>query len=72
MTLYEKVRYLCKRNGINMKILEKELGFGNGTISRWKTSIPSADRVVKVAKYFNVTTDYLLGLSEILTPSFRA
>lgn len=60
--VYEKIQSLCKEQGISIPKLEDKLGFGGGTISRWKTSSPGSDKLVKVALYFHVSTDYLLGL----------
>lgn len=61
--LVSTITELCKERGLTFKALEKELGFGNGTIRRWGTSKPAISAVVKVASYFNVSVDYLLGLS---------
>ena len=36
------------------------MGFSNGLISKWKNSVPSHDRLKKVADYFGVTSDYLM------------
>ena len=55
-------------NGITISQLEKELGFSNGSISKWEKVSPSVDKVQKIAKYFGVTTDYLLGLSDNPNP----
>lgn len=61
--LLDTVTALCKEKGITIKALEKELKFGNGTIRRWDTSKPAISAVVKVACYFDVSVDYLLGLT---------
>ncbi len=37
------------------------MGFGNSTIVKWDKSTPNADKLNAVAKYFNVTMDYLLN-----------
>lgn len=60
MTLVEKIRELANRKNMNLPQLEIELGFGNGTISRWKTSSPNTDKLKKVADYFGVSMDSLL------------
>ena len=52
--LTEKIKELCKAHGISVPKLEDALGFGAGTISKWKTSSPSADKIKKVAEYLNV------------------
>lgn len=64
--LYERIETLCKERDISIARLEIECGFSNSTIKKWKnTSVPKADRIVAVAKYFEVSTDYLLGCSNI-------
>ena len=52
------VRRLCEERGISIAQLEKILSYGNGSIAKSKTL--RADRVVDIAKYFGVTTDYIL------------
>ncbi len=60
MTLVDKIRTLAKQIDMSLPQLEVELGLGNGTISRWKTSSPNTDKLQKIADYFNVSMDYLL------------
>lgn len=62
MGICENVQFLCKKNKSNLPIshLEKELSLANGSIRRWNENSPSADKVQRVAKYFGVTTDFLL------------
>ena len=61
MNLYDRVKDLCNERGISIRQLEIRLGIGNGIIARWKTSIPNSERLDKVAEFFGVSTDYLLG-----------
>ena len=61
MNLYEIVQGLCQEKGITIAALERALDFGNGTIRKWDKTIPSGDRLSKVADYFDVSVDYLLG-----------
>ncbi len=58
--LFDRVKELCASKGVTIFKLERELGFANASISRWKTSYPSADRLKKVADYFGVSVDDLL------------
>ena len=60
MTIFERIESLRKSKGISQGKLEKELGFSNGSISKWKTSTPSSERLQKLADYFGVTVEYLL------------
>ena len=52
---------LCKEKGISVAKLERETGISNGTISRWSTSSPTVEKLEKVADYFGVSVDSLLG-----------
>ena len=52
------VRRLCEEKGISIAQLEKILSYGNGSIAKSKTL--RSDRVVDIARYFGVTTDYIL------------
>lgn len=64
--VYERIKSLCAKKGITIAKLESDLGFGNSSIKKWeKTSSPSIDKIVKVASYFDVSTDYLLGRSDL-------
>ncbi|WP_159441931.1 helix-turn-helix domain-containing protein [Clostridium sp. Marseille-P2415] len=52
---------LISQNNTSQSELEKALGFGKGTITKWKgTTAPSADKLLKIAEYFGVTIDYLM------------
>ena len=64
--LYKRIKDLCIKHQITITKLESDLGFGNSSIKKWeKVSSPSVDKIVKVAEYFGVSTDYLLGRSDI-------
>jgi transcriptional regulator with XRE-family HTH domain len=60
MSLIENIKQLCKNKGTSIPKLEKEFGFGHGSIYNWEKNSPSVDKLRKVAKYFNVTLDSLL------------
>ena len=59
--LKENVLRLIKESGLSIRKVERDCGFGYGTIMYWDVHIPSVDKVEKVANYFGVTVDYLLG-----------
>ena len=68
--LYTRITNLCADNGIPIAKLETDLGFSNALIKKWKrTSSPSIDKVIKIADYFKVSVDYLVGLSNISVPA---
>lgn len=62
--LYSKIRELANQKHISLAELERTLSFSNGIISTWKNGKPSIDKVEKVADYFGVSTDYLLGRTD--------
>lgn len=67
MTLVDKIRTLARQRDMSLLQLEQELGLGNGTISRWRNSSPNTEKLQKIADYFNVSMDYLLGREQYLT-----
>lgn len=61
MTLLDRIKQLCEQKGETLASLERRMDFGNGTIRRWGDTTPSGDKLAKVADFFNVSVDYLLG-----------
>ena len=60
MSAYDQIKKLCDERGIAVTALEKELGFGRGSIGKMRTVRPSADRIQKIADYFGVSFSYLM------------
>jgi transcriptional regulator with XRE-family HTH domain len=74
MSLYDRIDMLCKANGTKITVLERELGFGRGSIGKLKngkTKAMSSDRVKKVAEYFGVTVDSLTDDDAVHTDARR-
>lgn len=63
----ERIKELCKNKKISMNMLEQELGFGKGYISKLGQSTPNAAKIKKIADYFDVTVDYLMTGKEDAT-----
>lgn len=61
MTILERIQEQCVKTGTSVAAIEKEVGFGNGTIYKWKDRSPSADNLTKVADHLGVSVDSLLG-----------
>ena len=61
----EKIRNLRKTFNISQVDLANKLGITKQCVSNWENDniLPSIDMLVRLAKYFNVSTDFLLGLS---------
>lgn len=62
--MVEKIKQLCEKEGTTIKSLEKMLALGNGSIRRWDAQIPSVDKVLKVARHFGVSVEYLQSEQE--------
>ena len=52
MSTYEIIKKLCSEHGIALTALEKELGFGRGSLGKLKNGGTSAKRLQQVADYF--------------------
>ena len=60
MTIYERIESLRKSKGLSQGKLEKQLGFSNGSISKWKNSTPKVESLQKLADFFGVSVEYLM------------
>ena len=60
MSVYYYVKVLATERCVEIKTIENACGFGNGTISKWGNSIPKADKLFKVASYFEMPIEYFL------------
>ena len=58
--IYDNVKRLCVEKGTSVNKLEKELGFSNGSITKWNESEPGIKKVKKVADYLGVPIEKLL------------
>lgn len=61
---FDKIKELCQKQGISLNQLEEKLNFSTNYLYSMKKGNPKADNLQKVADYFNVSTDYLLGRTE--------
>ena len=59
--LIERIAALCKEKGVNVTTAFEESGVGKNFRSNLKTSNPSDKNLKLLAKYFNVTMEYLIG-----------
>lgn len=59
----ERLKELRQSNNLTMDMLGKEIGSTRGTISNFENGYkkPSLDILVRLADYFNVSIDYLIG-----------
>lgn len=58
--IYDKIKEIASEKGISIYRIEKDLDLGNGAISKWNTSSPSATTLNSIANYLNVRLERLL------------
>ncbi len=60
---YDVYCELCSKNGLTPSGAAAKIGFNRASVTVWKNSgkPPKMELLLKIADYFNVTTDYLLG-----------
>ena len=61
MTTFERIKFLAAKKKKNQKTVAIDLGFGENAIYKWKNQSPTTENLTKVADYFGVTLDYLVG-----------
>jgi len=64
MNFYERLKHLREDNDLSQTDIAKLLGTTRQQISKWETGtqMMGVDKYIKLAKYYNVSVDYLLGL----------
>ena len=62
MTLGEKITDLRKKRGLSQEDLAITLGVSRQAVSKWELgdATPDTDKIIALADYFDVTTDWLL------------
>lgn len=60
------ITYLRKQKGLSQKQVSEELGISQSLLSHYEKGIRECglDFLVKIANYYNVSTDYLLGRTQ--------
>lgn len=64
--LNEQIHELRNIRGISQIQLANKLGVTKQSVSNWENDniLPSIEMLVKIANFFEVSTDYLLGLDK--------
>lgn len=62
---FERIKELAKKRGVNLQKVSEDLGFSTNYLYSLKNKkTPSAEHIAKIAEYFNVSTDYILGRTD--------
>jgi len=63
---YEQLEHLCTVNSEKITPLVQKLGYSRGNVAKWKAGVtPNGDIIKTFAKYFGVSTDYLLEMNNL-------
>ncbi len=67
--LPSRIRALIADSGATQNQIAKEIGVTRQSISQYcdGSTVPNADKLLKLAQYFNVSADYLLGITNAKT-----
>lgn len=62
MTFGEKLQLLRARRGLSQDALAEALDVSRQAVSQWERNetLPETEKVIRLSRYFSVTTDYLL------------
>lgn len=63
-TFGEKLKLLRKSRKLTQKELGDQVGLSKAVVSKYENGIgyPSYDVLIRIAQFFNVSTDYILGV----------
>lgn len=66
---YDKFHSLCQAKGVSKTKVAADIGFDRSNITKWKTKgfAPRGELLKKIAEYFGVSVDFLLGTEEAHT-----
>lgn len=66
MIFSERLKQLMKDANISQATLAKAVGYTQRAVSKWVNgqAEPTATAIFRCAKYFGVSSDYLLGLED--------
>ncbi len=62
--LFDRVKKLSEERGESLKTVARKLEFSENAFYKWKKQSPKSEALQKVADYFDVSTDYLLGRTD--------
>mgnify|MGYP001271497850 CR=1 FL=1 len=65
----ERIKVLRTQKGMTQAALALELGIAKTTLAAYEQekNEPSSETLIKISNFFNVSTDYLLGITNIQT-----
>lgn len=61
MDTLDRIKAIVEQKGMTIAELERKADVGNGTIRNWSKSLPTADKLQRVAMVLGTTLDYLVN-----------
>lgn len=60
----ERIKEVRESKGLSQTIVAEKLGVSKQSVANWENGnvMPSIDMLIKISRYFNVSSDYLLGM----------
>ena len=60
----ERIKLIAKSKELTVSTVLKEVNLGRNTMANFKTSMPKADNLAKIADYLDCSIDYLMGRTD--------
>lgn len=72
-SLADRIKALREKNGLTQAEIARALGISRSGVNAWEMglSVPSTQYIVELAKKYNVSSDYLLGIENTSTISVK-
>jgi transcriptional regulator with XRE-family HTH domain len=67
ISIGKRIRSLRKQKGLLLIDLAVKLNVLKSSISQWENNkrVPDVTRIKEIAEFFNVSTDYIIGLTDV-------
>lgn len=60
MTVYDRIKQLAEVKNMTISSIEAGAQISNGSIVKWKSTMPKADNLFRVAQYLECSIEYIL------------
>ncbi|MGN1223898.1 MAG: helix-turn-helix domain-containing protein [Ruminococcus sp.] len=59
-----RIKFMAKQKNVTVYAMLEAIELGKNTMANFKTSMPKADNLAKIADYLDCSVDYLLGRTD--------
>lgn len=68
-----RIKYLRELNDIKQNTMARDLNIPRSTLSEYECGkkIPTLENLIRIALYFNVSCDFIIGIGDYLNDNFR-